>query len=188
MEYAAKRFAFHSGDRCSQNFDLTFDLSVHDLFNLLGRGSDALPLHRTDVDPRHSGGGKGIDLLVLRCHQSPCLHQRWDAAAGRFPRCAGVCSAEKRFLRVWRMRGNKRRATRFSRICTGRRKRQLRSRGTGGMRPTSPAECVRGLVPIGWPFDGQQVCAVNQSLETRSDRRKRRTLPGRIASHPRVPE
>jgi len=29
---------------------------------------------------------------------------------------------------------------------------------------TSPAECVRGLVPIGWPFDGQQVCAVNEDL------------------------
>jgi acyl-CoA synthetase (AMP-forming)/AMP-acid ligase II len=29
---------------------------------------------------------------------------------------------------------------------------------------TSPAECVRGLVPIGWPFDGQQVCVVNEDL------------------------
>jgi acyl-CoA synthetase (AMP-forming)/AMP-acid ligase II len=29
---------------------------------------------------------------------------------------------------------------------------------------TSPGECVRGLVPIGWPFDGQQVCAVNEDL------------------------
>ena len=30
---------------------------------------------------------------------------------------------------------------------------------------TSPAECVNGLVPIGWPFEGQQVCAVNEELE-----------------------
>jgi len=29
---------------------------------------------------------------------------------------------------------------------------------------TSPEECVRGLVPIGWPFDGQQVCAVTEEL------------------------
>ena len=32
MEYAKKRFGFRADDRCSQNFDLTFDLSVHDLF------------------------------------------------------------------------------------------------------------------------------------------------------------
>jgi acyl-CoA synthetase (AMP-forming)/AMP-acid ligase II len=29
---------------------------------------------------------------------------------------------------------------------------------------TSPAECLRGLVPIGSPFDGQQVCAVSEDL------------------------
>ncbi len=44
MEYAAKRFGIHGGDRCSQNFDLTFDLSVHDLIYLLGCGGNALPL------------------------------------------------------------------------------------------------------------------------------------------------
>jgi len=29
---------------------------------------------------------------------------------------------------------------------------------------TSPTECRRGLVPIGWPFDQQQVCVVNDDL------------------------
>jgi acyl-CoA synthetase (AMP-forming)/AMP-acid ligase II len=29
---------------------------------------------------------------------------------------------------------------------------------------SSPAECINGLVPIGWPFDGQQVCAVDEDL------------------------
>ena len=43
MEYAAKRFAMHGGDRCSQNFDLTFDLSVHDLFTCWDAGATLVP-------------------------------------------------------------------------------------------------------------------------------------------------
>jgi len=39
MEYAKKRFGFHGNDRCSQNFDLTFDLSVHDLFTCWDAGA-----------------------------------------------------------------------------------------------------------------------------------------------------
>ena len=30
---------------------------------------------------------------------------------------------------------------------------------------TSPDECVSGLVPIGWPFEGQRVCVVNENLD-----------------------
>src|SRR5205823_13717504 len=39
VDYVTKRYGFNSNDRVSQNFDLTFDLSAHDLFVTWGRGA-----------------------------------------------------------------------------------------------------------------------------------------------------
>jgi non-ribosomal peptide synthetase component F len=65
MEYAAKRFGIHSGDRCSQNFDLTFDLSVHDLFTCWDAGS-TLSLCAADTHPGNSSRREAVDGVVLR--------------------------------------------------------------------------------------------------------------------------
>ena len=51
MEYAAKRFGFHAADRCSQNFDLTFDLSVHDLFTCWDAGATLCPYAEQTLTP-----------------------------------------------------------------------------------------------------------------------------------------
>jgi len=51
MEYAAKRFAMRAGDRCSQNFDLTFDLSVHDLFTCWDAGATLCPYAEQTLTP-----------------------------------------------------------------------------------------------------------------------------------------
>lgn len=51
MEYAKKRFAFNENDRCSQNFDLTFDLSVHDLFTCWDAGATLVPYAEQTLTP-----------------------------------------------------------------------------------------------------------------------------------------
>ena len=60
MEYAAKRFGFHSGDRCSQNFDLTFDLSVHDLFTCWDAGATLCPYTEQTLTPATLVEEKGL--------------------------------------------------------------------------------------------------------------------------------
>src|SRR5207245_4498823 len=39
VDYVTKRYGFTSNDRVSQTFDLTFDLSAHDLFVTWGSGA-----------------------------------------------------------------------------------------------------------------------------------------------------
>jgi amino acid adenylation domain-containing protein len=43
LEYTGKRYQLTPQDRCSQNFDLTFDLSVHDLFLCWDAGATLCP-------------------------------------------------------------------------------------------------------------------------------------------------
>ncbi len=43
LEYTGKRYQVTPQDRCSQNFDLTFDLSVHDLFLCWDAGATLCP-------------------------------------------------------------------------------------------------------------------------------------------------
>src|SRR5690606_36517519 len=44
LEHTLRRYGISSTDRCSQTFDLTFDLSVHDIFVTLSSGACLCPI------------------------------------------------------------------------------------------------------------------------------------------------
>ena len=49
VRYITKRFGYGPGDRCSQTTELTFDLSVHEIFCTLGSGAALVPFTRTHM-------------------------------------------------------------------------------------------------------------------------------------------
>ncbi len=103
MEYAAKRFGFHAGDRCSQNFDLTFDLSVHDLFTCWDAGATLCPYTEQTLTPATLIEEKELTCWFSVPSVAMFASKVGSAAArARFPRCAGACSAAKRFPRAGR--------------------------------------------------------------------------------------
>jgi non-ribosomal peptide synthetase component F len=56
-------YQFGPGDRCSQTFDLTFDLSVFDLFMALGSGACLYPLSSTDLlSPVDAVAERGLSI------------------------------------------------------------------------------------------------------------------------------
>jgi amino acid adenylation domain-containing protein len=164
MERAAKRFGMHGGDRCSQNFDLTFDLSVHDLFTCWDAGAALCPYTEQTLTPATL-----VDELELTCWFSvPSVamfaHKLGLLQPGAFPtlRWSLFCgeALSSNLAAAWQQAAN----NSILENLYGPTEATIAITQYRWNPSTSPAECVRGLVPIGWPFDGQQACAVNEDL------------------------
>jgi amino acid adenylation domain-containing protein len=165
MEYAAKRFGMHGGDRCSQNFDLTFDLSVHDLFTCWDAGATLCPYAEQTLTP-----ATVVDELELTCWFSVPSVAMFASRLGllqpgTFPSlrwslfCGEALSGS--LAAAWQAAAN----NSIVENLYGPTEATIAITYYRWDQAISPSECVSGLVPIGWPFDGQQVCAVNENLE-----------------------
>lgn len=165
MEYAKRRFGFHAEDRCSQNFDLTFDLSVHDLFTCWDAGATLCPYAEQTLTPATM-----VDEKELTCWFSVPSVAMFASKVGllqpeAFPTlrwslfCGEALSAT--LAEAWQQAANKS----ILENLYGPTEATIAITWYRWDSERSPAECMRGLVPIGWAFDGQKVCAVNEDLE-----------------------
>jgi amino acid adenylation domain-containing protein len=165
MEYAKKRFAFRPEDRCSQNFDLTFDLSVHDLFVCWDAGATLVPYSEQTLTPATL-----VDEKELTCWFSVPSVAMFASKVGlltpgAFPTlrwslfCGEALSAS--LAEAWQQAAN----NSIVENLYGPTEATIAITWYRWDSKTSPSECVSGLVPIGWPFDGQQICAVNDNRE-----------------------
>ncbi len=164
MEYAAKRFGMHNRDRCSQNFDLTFDLSVHDLFTCWDAGATLCPFAEQTLTPATLIEEKELTCWFSVPSVAMFASKLGLLEPGAFPSlrwslfCGEALSAS--LAAAWQGAANKS----ILENLYGPTEATIAITYYRWDSDTSPAECVRGLVPIGWPFDGQQVCAVNDDL------------------------
>jgi len=165
MEYAAKRFGIHGGDRCSQNFDLTFDLSVHDLFTCWDAGATLCPYAEQTLTP-----ATVVDELALTVWFSVPSVAMFASKLGllqpgAFPTlrwslfCGEALSSS--LAAAWQQAAN----NSILENLYGPTEATIAITYYRWNSATSPAECLRGLVPIGWPFEGQQVCVVKEDLD-----------------------
>jgi amino acid adenylation domain-containing protein len=164
MKYAAKRFGIHSGDRCSQNFSLTFDVSVHDLFTCWDAGATLCPYTEETLTPATLVDEKGLTcwcsvpsvamfaskLGLLQPGAFPTL--RWSLFCGE-PLSSSLAQS-------WQEAAN----NSILENLYGPTEATITISYYRWDSAMSPAECAHGLVPIGWPFDGQRVCVVNEEL------------------------
>jgi amino acid adenylation domain-containing protein len=164
MEYAAKRFGIHDRDRCSQNFDLTFDLSVHDLFTCWDAGASLCPYSQETLTPASVLDEMGLTIWfsvpsvamfasrlgLLQPEAFPTL--RWSLF------CGEALSAS--LAAAWQRAAN----NSIVENLYGPTEATIAITRYRWDSAASPAECVRGLVPIGWPFEGQQVCTVDEDF------------------------
>jgi amino acid adenylation domain-containing protein len=165
MEYAAKRFGMHARDRCSQNFDLTFDLSVHDLFTCWDAGATLCPYAEqtltpaTLIDEKHLTCWFSVPSVAMFASKlgllEPCAFStlRWSLFCGEALSASLAAS--------WQGAAN----NSILENLYGPTEATIAITWYRWDSATSPAESFNGLVPIGWPFDGQQVCAVDENLK-----------------------
>jgi amino acid adenylation domain-containing protein len=164
MEYAAKRFGMHGGDRCSQNFDLTFDLSVHDLFTCWDAGATLCPYVEQTLTPATLVDEKELTCWFSVPSVAMFASKLGLLQPGAFPTlrwslfCGEALSSS--LAAAWQRAAN----NSILENLYGPTEATIAITYYRWDSATSPAECVRGLVPIGWPFDGQQVCVVNEDL------------------------
>lgn len=164
MEYTAKRFGIHDRDRCSQNFDLTFDLSVHDLFTCWDAGATLCPYAEQTLTPATLIEEKELTVWFSVPSVAAFASKLGMLEPGAFPTlrwslfCGEALSSS--LAEAWQQAAN----NSILENLYGPTEATIAITYYRWDSATSPAECVRGLVPIGWPFDGQQVCAVNEEL------------------------
>ncbi len=164
MEYAAKRFGFNHEDRCSQNFDLTFDLSVHDLFTCWDAGATLCPYAQQTLTPASlvdelkltvwfsvpSVAMFATKLGLLQPGAFPTL--RWSLFCGE--------ALSSTLAAAWQRAANHS----ILENLYGPTEATIAITYYRWDSETSPAESPRGVVPIGWPFEGQKVCTVDENL------------------------
>jgi len=164
MEYAAKRFGMHAGDRCSQNFDLTFDLSVHDLFTCWDAGATLSPYAEQTLTPATLIEEKELTCWFSVPSVAMFASKLGLLEPGAFPtlRWSLFCgeALSSTLASAWQAAAN----NSILENLYGPTEATIAITYYRWDQAASPPECVRGLVPIGWPFDGQQVCAVDENL------------------------
>src|ERR1017187_4012395 len=165
MEYAAKRFGFHAGDRCSQNFDLTFDLSVHDLFTCWDAGATLCPFTEQTLTPATLIEDKGLTCWFSVPSVAMFASKVGLLQPGEFPTlrwslfCGEALSSS--LAEAWQQAAN----NSILENLYGPTEATIAITWYRWDSAISPAECVRGLGPHGWSLRGQQVCAVTDELQ-----------------------
>jgi amino acid adenylation domain-containing protein len=164
LEYVGKRYGLTPEDRCSQNFDLTFDLSVHDLFTCWGAGaalcsfSEQVLVPATVIEDSSLTVWFSVPSLAMFANKIGLL------TAAAFPKlrlslfCGEALSA--RLAERWQHAAQ---ASVIENIY-GPTETTVAITHYRWEAAHSSAECVNGIVPIGWVFEGQECCIVDDSL------------------------
>jgi len=165
VDYVTKRYGFASNDRISQNFDLTFDLSAHDLFATWGSGAClCVPTQKQLIKP-----GVFINkarLTAWFCVPSTAMFMRrlGELKPCSYPQlrlslfCGEALPVE--VVRDWSAAApnsiveNIYGPTELTIGCTAYR----------WNNHTSASDCEHGIVPIGEPFENMEALIVDKEL------------------------
>jgi amino acid adenylation domain-containing protein len=165
LDNVTKRYGIISNDRLSQTFDLTFDLSAHDMFVAWETGAClCCPTQKQSINP--GGFVNDARLTVWFSVPSTAVFMRRLGVlkAGMYPglRLSLFCgeALPVDIVRQWALAApnsvieNIYGPTELTIACTAYRWDNRKS----------PDECEQGIVPIGQPFDGMQALIVDQQL------------------------
>lgn len=164
LEYVDQRYQFNPQDRFSQNFDLTFDLSVHDLFACWDAGAtlccspEQTLVPVTTIDDYNLTVWFSVPSVGIFASKLGLLRP------GAFPTlrlslfCGEALSAT--------LAENWQRAAPSSIVenLYGPTETTIAITHYRWMRDRSFEECANGIVPIGWMFENQQSCIVDEDL------------------------
>ena len=165
VDYVTKRYGIENTDRLSQTFDLTFDLSAHDLFVTWARGAClCVPTQKQMIKPGAFINEARLTAWFSVPSTAIFMRRLGELKAGSYPRlrlslfCGEALPVE--VVRDWSSAApnsvieNIYGPTELTIGCTSY---QWDNR-------TSPAECEQGIVPIGEPFEGMEALIVDEDL------------------------
>src|SRR6266487_1895784 len=165
VDYVTKRYGIENSDRLSQTFDLTFDLSAHDLFVTWGSGAClCVPTQKQMIKPGAFINEARLTAWFSVPSTAIFMRRFGELKAGSYPRlrlslfCGEALPVE--VVRDWILAApnsvieNIYGPTELTIGCTSYR----------WDNQTSFAECEHGIVPIGEPFEGMEAVIVDEDL------------------------
>jgi len=165
VDYVTKRYGIGSSDRLSQTFDLTFDLSAHDLFVTWGSGAClCVPSQKQMIKPGAFINEARLTTWFSVPSTAMFMRRLGELKAGSYPRlrlslfCGEALPVD--VVRDWSLAApnsvveNIYGPTELTIGCTSYR----------WDNQTSLAECEQGIVPIGQPFADMEALIVDENL------------------------
>lgn len=164
LNYAKDRYGIDGDDRCSQNFDLTFDLSVHDLFASWDGGAAVCPFTEQLLVPATHITEQSLTVWFSVPSVAMMASRVGLLEPGAFPtlRLSLFCgeALSSNVATNWQLAASRSIVenlygpTETTIAITSYRWDPLHS----------PHQCVAGIVPIGWIFQDQQYRVIDQKL------------------------
>ncbi len=165
VNYVTKRYAFTNSDRVSQTFDLTFDLSAHDMFIAWHNGACVCcPTQKQSIKPGAFVNDARLTVWFSVPSTAVFMRRLGVLKPGMYPQlrlslfCGEALPTE--IVRQWALAApnsvieNLYGPTELTIACTAYRWDDA----------SSPAECEQGLVPIGEPFDEMEALIVDEEM------------------------
>jgi len=165
VDYITKRYRFTSHDRVSQIFDMTFDLSAHDMFVAWQSGACVCcPTQKQMIKPGAFVNDSRLTVWFSVPSTAVFMRRFGVLKPGMYPElrlslfCGEALPVE--IAHQWALAApnsvieNIYGPTELTIACTA-----YRWDDTN-----SPAECEQGVVPIGEPFDGMRALIVDEQL------------------------
>jgi len=165
VDYITKRYAFSSNDRLSQTFDLTFDLSAHDMFVAWQNGACiCCPTQKQSIKPGAFINDARLTVWFSVPSTAVFMRRLGVLKPNMYPdlRLSLFCGEALpiEIARQWSLAApnsviaNLYGPTELTIACTAYRWDNMKS----------PAECDHGVVPIGEPFDQMEAIIVDERL------------------------
>jgi amino acid adenylation domain-containing protein len=172
VEYVSKRYRVTSADRMSQTFDMTFDLSAHDMFVAWENGAClCCPTQKQLINPRAYITNTRLSIWFSVPSTAVFMRRLGVLEPNMYPglRLSLFCgeALPVEIVREWRRAApnsvieNIYGPTELTIACTAYRWEDLHS----------PDECEQGLVPIGQSFPHMEALIVDEEMqEVKGDR------------------
>ena len=165
LDYVTKRYGFTSNDRVSQTFDITFDLSAHDMFVAWESGAClCCPNQKQLIKPGAFINDARLTVWFSVPSTAVFMRRFGVLKPGMYPglRLSLFCgeALPVEIVRDWALAApnsvieNIYGPTELTIGCTAYRWDNRKS----------PDECEQGIVPIGQPFDGMRALIVDEQL------------------------
>jgi len=165
VDYVIKRYGINCADRLSQTFDLTFDLSAHDLFVAWGSGAClCVPTQKQMIKPGAFVNQARLTQWFSVPSTAIFMRRLGELKPGSYPhlRLSLFCgeALPMEVARDWSAAApnsiveNIYGPTELTIACTAYR----------WNNQTSPVDCEHGIVPIGEPFENMEALIVDEQL------------------------
>jgi amino acid adenylation domain-containing protein len=170
VDYVTRRYDFTSDDRVSQTFDLTFDLSAHDMFVAWETGACVCcPTQKQSIKPGAFINDARLTAWFSVPSTAVFMRRFGVLKPGMYPRlrlslfCGEALPVE--IVRHWALAA----PSSVIENIYGPTELTIGSTAYRWDETKSPDECEQGIVPIGQPFDGMRALIVDEQLREAED-------------------